>query len=552
MDQALAMLDAARQALQDLRQAGRGAQGGDDGDDDGVQRGCISMADIKNELGVWFQLKPTGVVPCPRSGHATCTDGTVLYVYGGFCDPVSTFPKLLRYHILSNTWEELQTTGPNPKLCLSHSMVLAGSHIIVFGGTGFPFGFELSCHLHICDLRTLEWTVHGPPTIESSEDEDEDVLSDSSEVGDSEGDSEGEEVFHWAQGDHVSEESDGGSDGTEEAGEWVGQPFSEEEIQRLDDAIRRGEIVVLDQDAGDAGDAGDVRMEEGSSEVESDGEAQAGEGMEQGADQADEEAAQGIQAHEAEEYEEPQVYPAARFGQSLAFDPRRRVLWMFGGTTGHEFYNDLWCFDLVSQRWEELPEQHQTPSARYRHQTVIVDDKLYLFGGGAPGVVYEVDDVRVFDLKTKVWYSLPILPIHVPEGQLPPPALACPRLVCHAITEHDGVVYILGGKSGMGPNNDMWALNLRLEAPQWQLIACDQPQTTWFHTLTATPHGALFCFAGVKPVHGNEQRTNKVLAMQLTVPTLTQLCLRKLAHPRFEDKWDKLSKSLQHQLAAPY
>jgi hypothetical protein len=36
-------------------------------------------------------------------------------------------------------------------------VILSGHSLIVFGGTGFPFGSHLSNSLHICNLKTLEW-----------------------------------------------------------------------------------------------------------------------------------------------------------------------------------------------------------------------------------------------------------------------------------------------------------------------------------------------------------------------------------------------------------
>jgi hypothetical protein len=36
-------------------------------------------------------------------------------------------------------------------------VLLSGHSLIVFGGTGFPFGTHLSNSLHICNLKTLEW-----------------------------------------------------------------------------------------------------------------------------------------------------------------------------------------------------------------------------------------------------------------------------------------------------------------------------------------------------------------------------------------------------------
>jgi len=40
----------------------------------------------------------------------------------------------------------------------SHSAILHGNHLVLFGGTGVPFGEAASNQLHACHLPTLEWS----------------------------------------------------------------------------------------------------------------------------------------------------------------------------------------------------------------------------------------------------------------------------------------------------------------------------------------------------------------------------------------------------------
>jgi len=40
----------------------------------------------------------------------------------------------------------------------SHSALLHGNHLVLFGGTGVPFGEAASNQLHVCNLPSLEWT----------------------------------------------------------------------------------------------------------------------------------------------------------------------------------------------------------------------------------------------------------------------------------------------------------------------------------------------------------------------------------------------------------
>jgi hypothetical protein len=44
-----------------------------------------------------------------------------------------------------------------PTSVASHSVVLDGNYLLVYGGTNVPFGNLMSSKMNICDLRTLEW-----------------------------------------------------------------------------------------------------------------------------------------------------------------------------------------------------------------------------------------------------------------------------------------------------------------------------------------------------------------------------------------------------------
>lgn len=68
----------------------------------------------------------------------------------------------------------------------------------------------------------------------------------------------------------------------------------------------------------------------------------------------------------------------------------------FGGYNGllGEHYNDLWCFDTVTNTWSEVVTQGKDngcwtgigvgPSPRRRQSCCLIGSKLYLFGGTSP------------------------------------------------------------------------------------------------------------------------------------------------------------------------
>ncbi|CAL8108227.1 unnamed protein product [Orchesella dallaii] len=115
----------------------------------------------------------TAQVPEPRSGHRIVCDDANLYSFGGYLE-VNTdvrlptdilqgrhtqrlFKELWCYNFAEGQWKYLPTAGKAPKEVASHSAILYGNFLIVFGGTGVPFGGSSSNKMNICDLRSLTW-----------------------------------------------------------------------------------------------------------------------------------------------------------------------------------------------------------------------------------------------------------------------------------------------------------------------------------------------------------------------------------------------------------
>lgn len=125
---------------------------------------------------------------CPqaRSGHRIVADSGNIYSFGGYNPDAdldrdefsedfvllggnTLFKELWKYNIASQLWTKLKTTGPMPDEVASHAAVLSGPKLIVFGGTGVPFGENSSNRVNVCDLQSLEWTpldVEGEPPLQ--------------------------------------------------------------------------------------------------------------------------------------------------------------------------------------------------------------------------------------------------------------------------------------------------------------------------------------------------------------------------------------------------
>jgi hypothetical protein len=56
------------------------------------------------------------------------------------------------------------------------------------------------------------------------------------------------------------------------------------------------------------------------------------------------------------------------------------TLLYFGGSTGLEYSNDLYQYDINTNKWQKLVTTGTAPSPRYKHQAVIHNGALYIIG----------------------------------------------------------------------------------------------------------------------------------------------------------------------------
>lgn len=95
--------------------------------------------------------------------------------------------------------------------------------------------------------------------------------------------------------------------------------------------------------------------------------------------------------------------PPASYGATINF--YKEKLYVFGGTNGVIFYNHIYEYDLKSQKWSQKHSIGKIPTARYKHNSFIVNDDLYIMNGGQ----YESfsGDMQVYKLNLKTFYWEP-------------------------------------------------------------------------------------------------------------------------------------------------
>jgi N-acetylneuraminic acid mutarotase len=119
----------------------------------------------------------------------------------------------------------------------------------------------------------------------------------------------------------------------------------------------------------------------------------------------------------------------------------------FGSGENGGLLQDVWEYDDFRHCWEpRLPASVQRPAARMEHSAVAtVDDQFLVFGGrGGDGSTLLADLWRYAPL-TRTWVQLADFPDGGRHG--------------HAAVQLGGRMYVLGGTSAGGANNDIWVFD---------------------------------------------------------------------------------------------
>jgi len=122
------------------------------------------------------------LVPKTRSGHRMISDDSGdLYSFGGFNlqvpvdeteisnEPTDTrkkcntlFQELWKFNWRTRCWTKLKTTGDIPDKLVSHCMCYWRNKIIIYGGTGLPYGRKSSNKLTIYHIESNRWEELEP------------------------------------------------------------------------------------------------------------------------------------------------------------------------------------------------------------------------------------------------------------------------------------------------------------------------------------------------------------------------------------------------------
>ncbi|KAH6973558.1 hypothetical protein BKA56DRAFT_491586 [Ilyonectria sp. MPI-CAGE-AT-0026] len=94
--------------------------------------------------------------------------------------------------------------------------------------------------------------------------------------------------------------------------------------------------------------------------------------------------------------------PAARTNHSMI--TYNDKMYLFGGTNGFQWFNDVWCYDPALNTWAQLDCIGYIPAPREGHAAALVDDVMYVFGGRTEEGT-DLGDLAAFRISSRRWYT---------------------------------------------------------------------------------------------------------------------------------------------------
>ena len=104
-----------------------------------------------------------------------------------------------------------------------------------------------------------------------------------------------------------------------------------------------------------------------------------------------------------------QAGPSRRYGHSAIYDAPRRRMVISHGFTDRGRFDDTWAFDLSTNRWQDISPSSGRPLRRCLHHAVFdsVNQRMLLFGGCASGFgPCPLGDLWSFDLVNQRWQEI--------------------------------------------------------------------------------------------------------------------------------------------------
>ncbi|QQK41031.1 Cell polarity protein (Tea1), putative [Penicillium digitatum] len=132
-----------------------------------------------------------------------------------------------------------------------------------------------------------------------------------------------------------------------------------------------------------------------------------------------------------------QIPPARTNHTIVSFNDK---LFLFGGTNGVHWFNDVWSYDYIANCWTEIDCVGFIPVPREGHASALVNDVMYVFGGRTDEGV-DLGDLSAFRISTRRWYSFQNM------GPAPSPRSG------HSMTAFGKQIIVMAGEPSSAPRD---------------------------------------------------------------------------------------------------
>jgi N-acetylneuraminic acid mutarotase len=140
--------------------------------------------------------------------------------------------------------------------------------------------------------------------------------------------------------------------------------------------------------------------------------------------------------------------------------------------------NDLYCFDIMANKWDILPHLGDAPSPRSGARGIAYKDYLLFFGGYSKQSGEYYDDFYSYDLKQLKWEKL------LDHGDRPG------KRTDHSMTLYGNSIYIFGGCDGQNRLGDLYKCSI-LKDFKWKQLKPSgesQPLNRFGHSAVVIDH----------------------------------------------------------------
>lgn len=145
-----------------------------------------------------------------------------------------------------------------------------------------------------------------------------------------------------------------------------------------------------------------------------------------------------LMPNSTEEEQANRTRPAPRTNHTVV--SHNDQMYLFGGTNGTTWFNDVWTYDPKTNLWTEMDCIGYIPAPREGHSAALVNDVMYVFGGRTEEGT-DLGDLAAFRIPSKRWYTFQNM------GPSPSPRSG------HSMTAHGKQIIVLAGEPSSAPRD---------------------------------------------------------------------------------------------------